>query len=175
MNDESKTINENGERSEGNVIDRIFGATDHGLFWPVFIILAVALTIVFISPEASQKFLNTIKNGLLKYFSWGFLLGVAATTAFALYVGFSKYGMLKLGKDDEKPEFSFMAWVSMLFSCGIGIGFIFWGVAEPLYHMYQAPHVTDPGIAGTAAYQWPFSLRYSIGEFTVGRYLLSAD
>lgn len=135
----------------GNGFERIFGTTDQKLFWPVLIILAILLIGVLIAPENSLKLFNDTKHFILKSFSWAFLSGVAFTVVFALYMGFGKYGDLKLGKDDDEPEYSFISWVSMLFSCGIGIGFIFWGVAEPLHHLYQAPHNVDLGIAGTAA------------------------
>ncbi len=51
-----------------------------------------------------------------------------------MWAAFSKYGKLKLGKDNEKPEYSLISWFTMLFSAGMGIGLIFWGVAEPLNH-----------------------------------------
>ncbi|HAD42354.1 MAG TPA: choline transporter, partial [Plesiomonas shigelloides] len=52
---------------------------------------------------------------------------------FALYLMFCRYGDLRLGDDDQKPEFSYMAWFAMLFSAGMGIGLIFWSIAEPVF------------------------------------------
>lgn len=93
----------------------------------------------------------TIRNFLIFNFSWGFLLGVGVTLFFCIYLVFSPYADLKLGPDDSVPEFSFSAWVSMMFSCGLGIGFVFFGVAEPLTHLYQSSHVVDMGAVGKAA------------------------
>ena len=58
---------------------------------------------------------------------------------------FSKYGALKLGKDDDEPEFPALTWFSMMFSCGVGVGLFYYGVAEPVYHYTQPNRYTaDP-------------------------------
>ena len=58
---------------------------------------------------------------------------------FMMLLAFSKYGRIKLGKEDDKPEFSNLTWFGMLFSAGMGIGLVFWGVAEPLDHYIYQP------------------------------------
>lgn len=69
-----------------------------------------------------------------------FYLGLVSTVLFfLLYLMVSRFGHVRLGKDDEKPEFSFISWVSMLFSGGMGIGLIFWSVAEPMWHYADNP------------------------------------
>jgi choline-glycine betaine transporter len=59
---------------------------------------------------------------------------------FLLWICFSKFGKLKLGKDDEKPEYSDFSWFAMLFSSGIAVGFYYWGVSEPIYY-YRSQYV----------------------------------
>ncbi|GAA3725202.1 choline/carnitine/betaine transport [Spinactinospora alkalitolerans] len=69
-------------------------------------------------------------------------LYVAVTTGlvvFALFLAFSRYGRIRLGRDDERPEFSTKAWTAMLFAAGMGIGLVFWGIAEPLSHLATPP------------------------------------
>jgi glycine betaine transporter len=73
-----------------------------------------------------------------------------------LVVGLSKYGDIKLGKPDEEPEFSTRSWFAMLFSAGMGIGLVFWGVAEPVYH-YASP----PFGAGESAESAVLAIRYA--------------
>ncbi|MDA1382193.1 BCCT family transporter [Plesiomonas shigelloides subsp. oncorhynchi] len=58
---------------------------------------------------------------------------------------FCRYGDLRLGDDDQKPEFSYMAWFAMLFSAGMGIGLIFWSIAEPVFHLQGNPFITEGG------------------------------
>lgn len=64
--------------------------------------------------------------------------------SFVVWGMFGKYAHVRLGRDDEKPEYSTFSWIAMLFSCGVGIGYLFWGVAEPLYHYMQTPYLADP-------------------------------
>ncbi|MFX7620649.1 BCCT family transporter, partial [Acinetobacter baumannii] len=66
--------------------------------------------------------------------------------AFALTMGFSRFGRIKLGRDDDEPEFSTLSWFSLLFAAGMGIGLVFYGVSEPLSH-FASPR---PGVEGTA-------------------------
>lgn len=73
------------------------------------------------------------------------MLVVGLFVAFAIVVGFSKYGKIKLGKDDDEPEFGVMSWFAMLFAAGMGIGLVFYGVAEPLTYATTGP---KPGWAG---------------------------
>ena len=72
------------------------------------------------------------------YFGSLYILSVAAFIGFCLWISLSKYGKVKLGKDDEKPEFSTFSWYAMLFCGSTGIGLVFWSIAEPLSH-YAAP------------------------------------
>ena len=60
-------------------------------------------------------------------------------------IAFSKYGNIKLGPDDSEPEFSDASWFAMLFGAGMGIGLVFWGVAEPLSHFVNPPSGLEPG------------------------------
>ncbi len=75
---------------------------------------------------------------LLQFFSvqfgWFYLLAMFCFVAFSLYIALSKYGRIRLGKDTDRPEHSNVSWFAMLFSAGMGIGLVFWGVAEPLTH-----------------------------------------
>ncbi|SDH60984.1 BCCT family transporter [Agrococcus jejuensis] len=70
---------------------------------------------------------------------WWYVLAATGFVVFALYCGLSRIGQIKLGRDDEEPEFSTLSWFTMLFSAGMGIGLVFYGVAEPLSHMMTPP------------------------------------
>ena len=65
---------------------------------------------------------------------WFVMLSASGMLISCLYLAFSKYGNIRLGKDDDRPEFSTASWISMLFSAGMGVGLLFWAVAEPLTH-----------------------------------------
>ena len=88
-------------------------------------------------------------------FSWamtnmGWLLNAAAIVSLGVmvYIGFSRFGRIRLGKDDEQPEFSRFAWVAMMFGAGIGVGIFFFGPSEPLSHyLSPPPHTVEAGSA----------------------------
>ena len=84
-------------------------------------------------------------------FGWLFVLVSAAFLVFAAYLALTRYGNIRLGPDDSTPEFSTFSWVSMMFATGMGIGLIFWGVAEPLTHLTNPPLGRgEPGSRETA-------------------------
>ncbi len=82
-------------------------------------------------------------NFLIGSFGWVFVLTSFGFLAFAVYLAASRYGKLRLGGQDEKPEFRTVSWIAMMFSAGMGIGLMFYGVAEPISHFSAPP-------AGTA-------------------------
>lgn len=103
-------------------------------------ILLIIWTIYF--PTYSETMLSTAMTWVSNNFGWYYMLVVAAYSIFALFVGFSSYGDIKLGQDHEQAQFPFLAWAAMLFSAGIGIDLLFFGASEPLMH-YLTP---QPGI-----------------------------
>lgn len=103
--------------------------------------LLVVLILIGIGTDA-EKFGN-LTSGVLKFlierFGFLYLFIVLGISLFCLYLCFSRYGDIKLGKDDSKPEYSNISWFSMLFSAGMGVGLVFFGVAEPLHHYVSPP------------------------------------
>jgi glycine betaine transporter len=90
-------------------------------------------------------------------FSWFYLWAVFAMVVASLVLAFGRYGSIRLGDDDEEPAFSRMSWFSMLFAAGMGIGLVFWGVAEPLSHYVTPP----PGIAPKTPEAANAAMRYA--------------
>ncbi len=81
---------------------------------------------------------NDLMAGIEGGFGWMYLLAMLAFVVFAICVAVSRWGDIRLGPQDSRPEYSTLAWLAMLFCAGMGIGLVFWGVAEPLSH-YLAP------------------------------------
>ena len=104
------------------------------------IILAVAFVLFCaVAADRALGYFEEVSSTLLFGAKWFYIGSVSAVVMFLLYLMMSRYGHIRLGKDDEKPEFSFAAWISMLFSGGMGIGLIFWSVAEPVWHYASNP------------------------------------
>jgi choline/carnitine/betaine transport len=91
--------------------------------------------------SASKTSLGWIIGNL----GWAFVLSASGFVVFALWLAFSRYGRIPLGQDDEKPEFRTISWVAMMFSAGMGIGLMFYGVNEPLTHFVKPPPGTVEG------------------------------
>ena len=112
--------------------------------------VAAAITLCFVAwgvfatdslASASKTSLTWIIGNL----GWAFVLSASGFVVFALWLAFSRYGRIPLGQDDEKPEFRTISWVAMMFSAGMGIGLMFYGVNEPLTHFVKPPPGTVEG------------------------------
>lgn len=103
----------------------------------VLITLAIVVWSI-INPSSFEDIANYSFAVLTGQFGWFYTTSVAAFLAFCIGIGFSRFGKIRLGGDDSKPEHSTVSWFAMLFSAGMGIGLVFWGVAEPLNH-YVSP------------------------------------
>ena len=90
-------------------------------------------------PEELAEQTSTALTWVTNSFGWLFVLTSGAFVLFSAYLALTRYGNIKLGPDDSVPEFSTFSWVSMMFATGMGIGLMFWGVAEPLTHLNAPP------------------------------------
>ena len=133
--------------SEAHLRDWSVADAWRGLKKPVFIpsILIIVGALIFATwfgstygDEAFENLNTVIVDGV----GWWYVLSATAFVIFALWVGLSRSGRIKLGRDDEEPEFSVISWFTMLFAAGMGIGLVFWGVAEPLNHFSAPPETT---------------------------------
>ena len=113
------------------------------------IILGFVLAGVF-APDAVGSFFSGVQSWINANLSWYYILSIAIFIFFVFGLIFSRYGSIRLGKDDDRPEFSTFTWFSMLFGAGMGIGLLFWSVAEPMYHVQNAPFL-EPGTENSMA------------------------
>ena len=120
------------DRPEDLIMNKGWGGIHPGVFWPSLIVLGVACVFAIGFPEATDQALGAIQQNIVSGFGWYYVVVVAIFVAFALWMGLSRFGDIKLGKDDEDPEFGVFSWFAMLFAAGMGIGLVFWGAAEPL-------------------------------------------
>ncbi len=117
------------------------------VFWPAAAIIVLVTAFAVLFPATAESAFAAVQATIVRTFSWYYVLISAFFVAFALVLGFSRFGDIKLGKDDDEPEFSVGAWFSLLFAAGMGIGLVFYGVSEPLSH-FVSPR---PGVTGTDA------------------------
>ena len=100
-------------------------------------------------PASLQKGAAELTTSTFRALDWFYMATVTGFLAVALWFAFGPLGKLRLGKDDERPEFSTLSWLAMLFSAGMGAGLLFWAVAEPMSH-YASPPLGDAGTPRSA-------------------------
>ncbi len=127
----------------------------YGLHFNVFVfpvsagLIALFLFFGVAFPEQTGDIAGLVQDGLATYLGWFYILAVGGFLFFSIWLYFSPYGRIRLGPDDAKPDFSRLSWFAMLFSAGMGIGLIFWSVAEPVTH-FANPPFSEPGTVEAA-------------------------
>ena len=119
------------------------------VFWTSIIILIVIITLVLVYREGAEAFFSDVQSSVTASMGWLFILSVNIFVGFCLYMAFGKFGGIRLGGKEAKPEFSTSSWFAMLFSAGMGIGLLFWSIAEPINH-FQTPPLGEPGTPAAA-------------------------
>ncbi|HAS33570.1 MAG: choline transporter [Microbacterium sp.] len=114
------------------------------VFWPAAGVVIAFSAFAILAPGAAEDLFLGLQNSIVNGFSWYYVLIAAIFVAVAIVFGFSRFGDIKLGRDNDEPEFSLGAWFSLLFAAGMGIGLVFYGVSEPLSH-FVSPR---PGVTG---------------------------
>ncbi|MEM7795266.1 MAG: BCCT family transporter [Cyanobacteria bacterium P01_C01_bin.118] len=101
------------------------------------ILLFVLVTLIFREP--AENVFGAIQAFIAEAMGWFLILSVSIYLGVAIILAFSKFGKIRLGGQNTKPEFPTFAWIAMLISAGMGIGLMFWSVAEPIYHFQDPP------------------------------------
>lgn len=127
------------EKQQEKLRDRNF--TKFGLELNMFVSVVTAILVLafviftIMRPNVSAEFFSGINDYLNINFNWLYSITINAAFIFILFLGFSKFGKIKLGGYTSTPNYSNIAWYAMMFSAGIGIGIFFYGIAEPIYHL----------------------------------------
>ena len=130
--------------------------------WVFYISLAVIAAFVGLGvglPDEFGKGAEATLAFTTRHFGWLYLFITTGFLVFSISVAMSDYGHIRLGADGEAPEFSYLSWLGMIFSAGMGVGLVFWGVAEPMTHYMNPPlNGAEPGSPESAG----LALRYSL-------------
>jgi glycine betaine transporter len=130
--------------------------------WVFFIAAGISLAFVLwgvLDTEGLGTVADDVLSWIISTFGWLFVLSTVAFLVFAAVLAFSRFGRIRLGLDDDRPEFRTVSWIAMMFSAGMGIGLMFFAVAEPISHMTAPPAGTER--AGTeAAAQQAMAISY---------------
>ena len=110
---------------------------------PVFYVSIIAAGIFILwgafFPGNVESVLSIVNDFISNKLGWVYMLAMTAFVVFAIYLIFSPYGKIRLGRHDEKPQYSYFTWFSFLFTAGMGVGLVFYGVNEPVTHFHNPP------------------------------------
>ena len=119
------------------------------LFWVSLPICAGVASFGIAYPDSMAHAAKTLTGTSFRALDWFFMVSVTGFLIASIWLAFGRYGGLKLGGPDDDPEFSVASWLTMLFSAGMGVGLLFWGVAEPMSH-FSSPPVGEASTAQAA-------------------------
>ncbi|RKQ96870.1 choline/carnitine/betaine transport [Kushneria sinocarnis] len=119
------------------------------------LVIAVLVATGAIFPEGFSAAASAALSGVTHLFGWFYMFSVFGFVVFLLVLAFSKYGKIRLGPQESKPNYSFFSWVSMLLAAGFGVGLVFYGMAEPMTHFANPPYGDMEG-------ETPQAARYAI-------------
>ncbi|WP_339148128.1 MULTISPECIES: BCCT family transporter [unclassified Sutcliffiella] len=137
------------------------------VFWFSAIVVALLVIIGAVAPKAFASVATEIFNFTTYAFGWFYLLAVLFFVLFCIVIALTKYGRVRLGNDEDRPEFPFFTWVGMLFSAGFGVGLVFWGIAEPMSHFFTPPRETVDALGVEAA---RVAMQYSFFHWGVSQW-----
>ena len=109
------------------------------VFYTSVLIITAFVTTAVLYPDAVESTAQQILDVTARNLGWMYLVATTGFVLFVLFLAFSKFGSIRLGAENELPEFSFNSWLAMIFSGGMGVGLVFWGVAEPMMHFNDPP------------------------------------
>ena len=119
------------------------------VFYPSAVLILALVLFATLTPDTAQQVFGQAQAWITTNASWFYVLAVAIFLMSTVFVAISRYGDIKLGPDHSEPDFTNFSWFAMLFSAGMGIGLMFFGVAEPVMH-YLSPPVGEGGTAEAA-------------------------
>lgn len=134
---------------------------------PAVLVVAVFIVSALFAQSRIEGFFSAFQSIAYENLGWMLILAVNVAFVAALYFGLGKFGSIRLGGPDAKPEFSKLQWLAMLFSAGMGIGLVFFGVAEPMIHFHQPPYeIADPAKRASTAFQISY-LHYGVFPWSI--------
>ncbi|MBD3670657.1 MAG: BCCT family transporter [Gammaproteobacteria bacterium] len=118
---------------------RILQSMEPWVFLPAAVVVILFVIMSGLFTDTTRGVFRTLQQGIVENFGWFYMLVASGLLVFIIWLLFSRFGKIRLGGDDARPEFGYLTWFSMLLSAGMGIGIVFFGAAEPLLHYLDPP------------------------------------
>ncbi len=116
------------------------GRVDPVVFWGSVGVSGALVLWGILGTDSLATVMGDVLDWVIRNFGWGFVLIAIGALVLAIFLAVTRYGRIRLGADEDRPEFSTVSWIAMMFAAGLGIGLLFYGVAEPISHFSAPPH-----------------------------------
>jgi choline/glycine/proline betaine transport protein len=123
--------------------------TNPAVFVSSVLVIAMFLIVGVVATPTLGRVFETVQSTIAATLDWYYVLVVSGFLVFVVWLGASRFGRLRLGGEEERPRYRYLTWFAMLFTAGMGIGLVFWSVAEPLSHLADPP-MAEAGSPGAA-------------------------
>lgn len=123
---------------------KLFEKIEKKVFFPAVIILAVIIIPLYLAPEASNKIISSVFEFCTGRLGFLYLLACLVSFGFLIWLTVSKHGNVKLGTAEDKPQYSNLSWIAMLFTAGVGTSIVILGFLEPIYYVSGPPFDLEP-------------------------------
>ena len=131
---------------------KLFENIEKKIFIPAFLVLIVLTLTIYLFPGQVNGVISILFSFCTHELGWLFMLACLASFGFMIWLTFSKYGNIKLGNKDEKPQYNNLSWIAMLFTAGVGTSIVILGFLEPIYYVSAPPFDLEP--FSNAAYEY---------------------
>ncbi|WP_100405208.1 BCCT family transporter [Bacillus solitudinis] len=140
------------------------------VFWISTLVITAFLIFGAMLPDTLSLYAENAFEWTTTYFNGFYLIVTVFFIGFCLFLAFSSYGNIKLGNEDDKPEYTYYNWIGMLFSAGFGVALVFWGVSEPVEHYLEPP----PGYEGKTDEAVSAAIQYSMFHWGIHQWSVFA-
>ncbi|MDO5391317.1 MAG: BCCT family transporter [Eubacteriales bacterium] len=123
---------------------KFFKNIEKKVFIPAFLVLILIMVPIYLIPEQMNKIISVLFSACTEKLGWIYMLTCIASFGFLIWLTVSKYGDVKLGNKDEKPQYSNLSWIAMLFTAGVGTSIVILGFLEPIYYVSAPPFDLEP-------------------------------
>tara|TARA_B100001123_G_scaffold335112_1_gene378630 strand:+ start:18 stop:536 length:519 start_codon:yes stop_codon:yes gene_type:complete len=113
----------------------MFKSIDYKRFFTSLFLISIFIGVTLVNLDTASNLFNSAQAFMANNFGWLIILSANGFLIFCIWIAISKFGEIRLGGADATPEFNFINWIAMLFSAGLGIGLLFYSVAEPVTHL----------------------------------------
>ncbi|MFD4368394.1 BCCT family transporter [Rhodococcus sp. NPDC058521] len=142
---------DDGSGSAPSSLTRVGIRTDYVVFSVAAVAVLAIVVWGLVAPDHMNSTTGSMLDWIVTNIGWLFVLAATGFVLFSIWLAVSRFGTIPLGKDGEKPEFRTVSWIAMMFSAGMGIGLMFFGLSEPLAHFVTPPPGSEGGVSAAMA------------------------